>query len=142
MLYSEHVLSEEALTEVCTKHEALVKTRPRPTRSNKKATSDEGPDVDMTMGYQSFKRGDVVMWDGDQLPGGEDAQEIVFACMIVEHRGQQRRYLITYEPTLGMFSLNAWTSWKRVPIIGGCWPLVACCWHDCMTVSRLPLTLH
>lgn len=113
-LFWEHLVSEEAMADICDKHANAI--RSRPTRAKKV----EGGEPDTTMGYKSFKQGDIVVWDGGQVLGGEDVtkiREIVFACMVFDHRGQQRRYLITYDSKLDKFSLNAWTSWKRTTVI-------------------------
>lgn len=68
----------------------------------------------MQMGYHSFKRGDLVVWDGERDEGDDHMCEIMYACMVFTHRGQQRRLLITYQSDLNQFSINPWTSWKRV----------------------------
>ena len=59
-------------------------------------------------GLATFRRGDVVTATG----GG--AVEVVYGVMSFHLRKQQHRYLITFDRTLEMFSVGAWTSWQRV----------------------------
>lgn len=65
---------------------------------------------------EGLKRGDIVKWTGEQDGFEGEVREIVFACMVFEHRKQQRRYLVTFEPALCNFSLNSWSSWKLVRV--------------------------
>lgn len=106
-VHSEHVVNERAVELLTKSNKVLHQTRTR--------TSTE---KDITMGYKSFKRGDLVVWDGpiedDNEVDGE-VIEVVYGCMVFNHRKQQRRYLITYSPELNSFSTNCWPSWKRKP---------------------------
>lgn len=101
-MYSAHVLSTEAITAAMEDQANAV--RQRATR-NKKREEDEN------LGYHSYKRGDIVLWNATNKDE-ENIREIVFACMVFEHRSQQRRFLITYCAKVKKFSVNSWSAWK------------------------------
>ena len=42
-------------------------------------------------------------------------EEIVYGVQVYQHRGQQRRNLISFDPARGKFSVNSWSSWRRIP---------------------------
>lgn len=102
-LHSQFVLCDKAIA-------AAVVDSKRPTRSKSKSESEL--DSGSPLGYRSMKRGEVVIWNGEQVTKDQIIKEIIFACFVHTHRGQQRRYLITFEPTLCKFSINSWVSWK------------------------------
>lgn len=79
----------------------------RPTRHPK-----EG---DVSLGYHTFKRGDIVTWDprGEATCKDTPICEMVYGCMVFKDRKQQRRLLITYAEEVDTFSVNAWCSWTR-----------------------------
>ncbi|KAL1504643.1 hypothetical protein AB1Y20_008425 [Prymnesium parvum] len=64
----------------------------------------------------------MVMWQGEDaevavnLEGDnkESYIEVVYAVMVFENRGQQRRFLITYNSSLDRFCINSWVCWRRV----------------------------
>lgn len=106
-LYCEHVVCQRAMEAVLSS--SKVGTSMRKTRK-KGGTVD---DARLDLGYRSYKRGDVVVWVGEESTPVAEICETVFACMVLDHRGQQRRFLITYSARINKFSVNAWTSWER-----------------------------
>ena len=46
------------------------------------------------------------------------ATEIVFGVMYFSHRGQQHRYVITYDEASEEFGVGAWTAWRRFAAAG------------------------
>lgn len=108
-LYSAFSLSLDAMANFIGMHQRSVSQRPaRKAKKKKDDTTCEN------LGYQSFKRGDLVRWDGEQ-DHEDEVVEVVYANMVFYHRNQQRRYLITYERKLDKFSIGTWTSWALVP---------------------------
>lgn len=99
-----------------------VNSRSLSMRSSSRKKKNMESEVDAStsnLGYHSFKRGDVVTWVGGSDVELEcDVREVVFGCLVFNHRNQQRRYLITYARAESKFSINAWTSWTHVPLIG------------------------
>lgn len=94
-------------------HEKALSMRP----TRRKKSLDASVVSDCNLGYYSFKRGDIMQWDGEHNEGvsisKEPIREVVYAGMVLDNRGQQRRYLITYDRSMNKFSLNTWCSWKR-----------------------------
>ena len=75
----------------------------RPSRSK-----SDAPDV--RAGYRTLRRGDQVMYK--DLHNSRPLEETVYGVMVFDHRGQQRRQVITYNASAQCFSIAAWTSWR------------------------------
>lgn len=127
IVHADHILSELAVAKIEVQFPAAC-TKRRQTRKN----SNEGPG-EANFGYQSFRRGDLVDWTGEKKPI-DDAREVVYGCMVFEHRGQQRRVIITYSSKLDKFVVNCWNSWKRIPVTGD-----GVCAHVCIPPLNTPL---
>lgn len=111
-------MSESAINQMVLEYAKAVSKRPS-LRKREKDASVEEFDASESLGYETFKRGDMVEWCPNvhaQEEAEDDIFEVVYGCAVLKHRGQQRRYLITYAETLNQFSVNAWSSWKRVPV--------------------------
>jgi hypothetical protein len=94
---------------------AAVSSKGRSTQPARAAARQ--PQTEDMLGYHTFRRGDVVGY----IAGADNeyCEEIVFGVKVFNDGQQQRRYLITFNPTLQMFSVGAWTSWRRTQAAAG-----------------------
>ena len=106
-LFHSHVVTPAAVKQALDSQQGS-----RPVRMTA-ARMSSNPD---SAGYHTFRRGDLVGFIG----GNEDdySEEIVYGVLVFRDGSQQRRYLITFASALALFSIAAWTSWKRLSLTG------------------------
>lgn len=106
-VHSAHVLTGEAIEIIRSENPAAINIRGTRGSAKQKKENDN-------FGYHTFRRGDVVVWIGEQEDEDIEYTEIVYGAISCSHRGQQRRFLLTYCVQQNLFSANTWCVWKRV----------------------------
>ena len=108
-VYHSHILNVQSIDQVLQSRNSS-----RPTRSAANAATQINLAFERA-GYHSIRRGDMLQYTG--TCSGTPPEEIAFGVLVFQHRNQQNRYIISFDPTTENFSVGTWTSWTRMPAV-------------------------
>ncbi|KAL1498664.1 hypothetical protein AB1Y20_013977 [Prymnesium parvum] len=100
-IYHSHIIAPQALEEALADIKGTRTTRGKSADNSKSELS----------GYKTFKHGAYATYHDTEDGVNRTYEEVVLGVMCFQFRGQQRRYVITYNELLRVFSIGAWSSW-------------------------------